>query len=214
MKRQFFLFLIFIIGFVSTAISQQVNPDFLFGEFQDAVISFSNGTFSNEKINYNVRYKELHYIDRSDASEKIISNAEIIRVIKIGNRSFVLTKGSLQEILPTTPPIYVEYLPKTQAKAKDAGYGSTSQTSDISSYSIGQKNSFIPDANKLETVGFSKCYWIEKSGDKKKFINFKQFLNIYSKHKVVLNEHIKKNKIEFDDAQMIIDLCLYAESLN
>ena len=100
MKRQLCILLIFNIGFVLTAMSQTSNPNFLFKEYQEAKIFFTGGVVSNEKINYNVKDKDLYYIDRSDGDEKIVTNPENIRVIKIEDRTFRLVKGSLQEVLP------------------------------------------------------------------------------------------------------------------
>ena len=214
MKRQLCILLIFNLGFVLTAMSQTSNSNFLFKEYQEAKIFFTGGVVSNEKVNYNVKDKDLYYIDRSDGDEKIVTNPENIRVIKIEDRTFLLVKGSLQEVLPTTPPIYVEYLPKVQTKAQNAGYGSTSQTSAISSYSMGRQGELILESKELETTGLNNCYWVERNGDKKKFTNFTQFMKIYSKHKKVLDEHIKTNDINFNNVGDIVNLCLYAESLN
>ena len=214
MRRQLCVLLIFNIGFVLTVMSQQKGPEFLFRESQDAKVYFLDGSFSNEKINYNVRGNELYFIDKSDGFEKIVSSTEKIRVIKVDNRNFILVKGHLQEVLPTTPPIYVEYLAKIQTKAQNAGYGSTSQTSSITSYSIGQQGLLAPEAKEIEAMGFNYNFWIEKNGSKKQFSNFRQFLKIYSKHKNVLDEYIKSNNIEFNNIEGIVNLCLYAESLN
>ena len=208
------MLIIFNIAFVLTAMSQQKRSEFLFKDYQEATIYFFGNFVSKEKVNYNVMARELYYIDRIDGEEKIVSNSEDIRIIKTDNRTFILVKGRLQEVLPTTPPIYVEYLPKVQTKAQNAGYGSTSHTSAITSYSMGQQGVLVHESKELETTGFSNFYWIERSGDKKKFTNFNQFLKIYSKHKKVLDEHIKTNKIDFNDIEEIINLCLYAESLN
>ena len=214
MRRKIYLLLVFNIGFVLTVMSQQKGSDFLFKEYQEAELYFPNGSFSSEKINYNVIERELYYIDRNDGDEKIVLNAENIRVIKIDKRNFILVKRRLREVLPTTPSIYIEYLPKVQNKAQNAGYGSTSQTSSISSYSMGQQGVLIPIGKESETTGFNNCYWIEKNGDKKKFINFKQFLKIYPKHNKVLYGHIKTSDIDFNNIEEIVNLCLYAESLN
>jgi len=213
MGRQLYLFLIFNIVFVLTAISQKENSDFLFDEYKEATIYFSSVSFTNEKVNYNTMDRELYYIDKSDGLIKIVMDMLSIRVIKIDNRTFLPSKSGLQELLNATPPIYVEYLAKVQTKAQNAGYGSTSQVSAITTYSAAQNGLFVPDGKKMEQIGFSNCYWIEQNGKKKRFANFKQLLKIYPKHKGILDGHIKENIIDFNDTQKIVELCIYAESL-
>ena len=194
--------------------SQKIQSDFLFEEYQEATISYIGGYSSNEKINYNVKDKDLYFIDDNDGYEKIVLNTERIRVIKIDNRAFVIVNKNIQEVLPTNPSIYVEYLAKVKLKAHDAGYGTKSETSAISAYTMGSQGQLIPEGNKVETTGLKYFYWIEKNGNKEKFTSFKQFLKLYSKHKKVLDKHIKTNKINFNDIEGVVNLCLYAESLN
>ena len=93
MGRQLYLFLIFNIVFVLTAISQKENSDFLFDEYKEATIYFSSVSFTNEKVNYNTMDRELYYIDKSDGLIKIVMDMLSIRVIKIDNRTFLPSKS-------------------------------------------------------------------------------------------------------------------------
>jgi hypothetical protein len=214
MGKQLYLLIIFIVVFSLPTMSQKKHSDFLFEKYQEATIYFIGGSLSNEKVNYNVKDRELYYLDREDGSEKIVINTEKIRALKIDNRNFIMVKRRLQEVLPTTPPIYVEYLAKVKPEALNAGYGTTSETASISPYSLNNSGELSQDGRKMETIGLNNEYWIEKNGKKEKFTSFKQLLKIYSKHKKVLDDHIKTNKINFNDIEGIVNLCLYAESLN
>ena len=215
MGRQLFFYFIFNIGFALTAMSQSDGSGFIFDEFKDATIYLSGGSYTTEKVNYNIMSKQLYFLDQSDGYAKIISDMERIRIVKVDNRNFIPVREGLHEVLPTTPPIYVEYIPKVQKKGQQVGYGGTSQLTSTSSSTYLDNLSFIlPEKQTLEANSFYNCYWIELDGKKKKFANFKQFLKIYPKNKGELDEHIKANNIDFNDVQEIADLCLYAESLN
>ena len=215
MRRRLYMLLILNAVFILTAMSQQGNAEFLFEDYREATVYLADNSFAYEKVNYNVKDRELYYIDKSDGMARVISNIDRIRIIKTDDRNFIQVGGSLQEVLPTTPPIYIEYLPKVQAKASSVGYGMTSSiTSTSANTYLGWRGYALSESQKQETMGFSNRYWIEKNGNKKRFTNFKQFLKIYSKHKNVLHEHIKANNIDFNDIEGMVNLCLYAESLN
>ena len=214
MKRQLYFLLIFSIGFVTTVMSQQGSSGFLFDDFRDAAIYFTNGSSASGKVNYNVTEKELYYIDNSDGMVKIIADKENIRIIKFDDRSFIREKGGLQEVLPTNPSIYIEYFPKVKTKASDVGYGMKSDISSTSAYSyLGQRGYLIPESQKQETYGFNHRYWIDKDGDKKQFVTFKQLLKMYPKYKTELEDIIKTKSIDFNDVEGVVNLCLYAEGL-
>jgi len=215
MRQKLCLSLIFTIGIVLTAFSQQEPSGFLFTEYQDAQV-YVAGTFSNEKVNYNVMDKQLYYIDQRDGLVRIVDNMSRIRIIKMDNRNFIpVPSGGLQEALPTTPPIFVEYLPKVKRKGQQVGYGGTSElTSTNASHYLGREGYILPEKQDIVATSLYNCYWIEKNGKKKKFANFKQFVKIYPENKAILDEYIKMNNVEFNNSEEIVKLCLYAESLN
>ena len=214
MRRQLYLFLIFNIGFTFIAMSQE-ETGFLFGEFKEATIHFSGGFQSIEKVNYNILDKELYFIDKNDGLIRIVTGMDRIRIVRIDNRNFIPVKTGMHEAFPTTPPIFVEYMPKVQKKGQQVGYGGTSQVASTSTNNYLENQNFIfPQKKDYEATSFYNCYWIELNGKKKKFANFNQFLKIYPKHKSILDGRIKTDEIEFNDTQKVIDLCLYAESLN
>ena len=75
----------------------------------------------------------------------------------------------------------------------------------------GQRFDF--ESEKLLLGNHYNIYWIEKDGKKKEFANFKKLLKIYSARKEELERYIKENNVKFDDAQQVLKLCVYAESL-
>ena len=215
MKRLSIIFIIFNVVLIPT-IEAQENTLFLFEEFQDAFVYFKGGVRSKDRINYDLVNGKIYFIDREDGSIKIASGTNDIIVLKVGERNFIPTKDGVQELMPTTPPIYVQYKVKMKMKAQKGAFGIESETSAITSYSevSNSGTSFKLKGHEWEILNRYNSYWIEKSGKKRKFIDFKQFLKIYPKHKDKINEYIKVNSIDFNNAKEIVDLCLFAESLD
>ena len=215
MRHKICLLLIFNIGIVLTTSSQEEPSGFLFSEFQDAQIYIA-GVYSDEKVNYNVLDKQLYYVDKRDGLVRIVDNMSLIKIIKMDNRNFIpVSSGGLHEALPTTPSIFIEYLPKVKRKGQPVGYGGTSElTSTNAAPYLGREGYILPEKQDIEATSLYNCYWIEKNGKKKKFANFKQFLKIYPENKTILDEYIKMNNIDFNDKEEIVKLCLYAENLN
>lgn len=210
------LWLLVSIGFVPVMIAQDKDPaaGFLFEEYQDAIIHFKGGLRSAEKVNFNLIDNHLYFIDSNDGYEKIVTETGNIGIIKVGDRNFIKEKDGFLEVMPVTPPIYVQYRVRGKRKAPETGYGGRSETAAVTSYSEYRDGSYyrLKEAE-IEVTSRSHCYWIERKGQKKKFADFKQFLKLYSTHKNVLEEYIRSNQIDFEDVQAIVNLCLYAESL-
>ena len=215
MGKKLYIMLIFI-GIVFTVASQEEPSGFLFREFKDAKIYIAS-SYTEAKVNYNVMDKQLYYLDTKDRTVKIVDNMMRIQIVKFDNRNFIpVPSGGLQEVLPTTPPIYIEYFPKVKRKGQQVGYGGTSELTSSTSpnYLFGRNGYILPDKQELEVTRVTNCYWIEKNGKKKKFANFKQLVKIYPGNKTVLDEYIKTNNVDFNNAEEIVNLCLYAENLN
>ena len=216
MRQKLCFLLIFNIGIVLTATPQEESSGFLFSEFKEAQVYIA-GTYSNEKVNYNVLDKQLYYVDQRDGLVRIVDDMSRIKIIRVDNRNFIpVSSGGIQEALPTTPSIFVEYLPRVKRKAQQVAYGGTSEITSTtpSTYMLARDGFILPEKSDLEATSVYNCYWIEKNGKKKKFANFKQLMKIYPANKTILDEYIEKNNVDFNNKEEIVKLCLYAESLN
>ena len=214
MKR--FIIILFFYGTVFIRVDAvQKNAYYMFEEFQDAIVYFQGGIRSQAKVNYNLMDGIIYFIDQEDGLVKIVTNVDKITVIKIGERNFITVKGGIQEVMPTTPPIYVQYRVKTKMKAQKGAYGTVTETSSITTYSgIQDGKSYGIQEREFEATGRYNMYWIEKNGKKIQFLDLKQFLKIYPKHKDALDSYIKSNSIDFNETNTIVALCLYAENLD
>ena len=214
-KRLVIFFLVIVA--CSTAIqAQKTNSPYLFNDFENAKVYFSNGQQSDEKVNYHLLSNKIRFIDRKDQQIKEVSDTKIIDSIKIGDRIFIPNANeSWMEILSATPLIQVQYLVNTKTKGQVAAYGGTSELSNTKSYIAkkGNENISILKDMEFEVASYYNYYWIMKDGKRKQFKSFAQFLKLYPKQKDALNQYIQNNHINFEDTEAIVKLCLYAENL-
>lgn len=212
--KNYRLLLLSWIAFFSLILQAQEKREFLFEEYQDAMVYFKGLLQSQEKVNYHLVKNKLYFIDKGDGRIKELSDIGNILVIKVGDREFVPTRDGMQEMFPTTPLIYVQYRAKGIPKAPKGAYG-VAQGAAITTYSEFREGGAHAKLKEYdyEIKEYYNDYWIEKNDKKRAFKDFKQFLKLYPKHKTVLQEYIREKNVDFMDVQAMIALCLYAESL-
>lgn len=215
--RHLLLFLSVLFCAVSGGYAQE-SSSFLFGDYQDAVIYMKNGRQVHNKMNYNLVSERFYFIDEQDGQQvKILANADEVNIIKFGDRVFYPEKSAGIEILSSEPLFYVQYKGTARDKPKPAGYGGTSSVSSSTTYSMVGSNSgrltATYDPGKLELGKRYNVYWVEKKGKKKEIRNMKQFLKLNSPQREKLERYIQENKVKFDDAQQMLGLYVYADSL-
>lgn len=217
--RQLLLFLSVLFCAVSEGYAQSgENSSFLFDDYQEATVYLKNGRQVRNKMNYNLVSEKFYFIDERDGQQvKILSNVDEVNIIKFGERTFYPEKGAGVEILSSEPPFYVQYKGTARDKPKAAGYGGTSSVSNTTTYSMVGSNSgrmtAVYDPGRLELGRRYNVYWVEKKGKKKEIRNMKQFLKLNSDYREDLERYIKENGVKFDDAQQMLNLYIYADSL-
>ena len=195
--------------------SRKNDSPFLLEEFEKAEVIFRDGSRYRETINYNLLTNQFYFLDKADGSVKVVSNPQDIYLVKVGERCFYQEKGYAVEVLPTNPPLFVQYKAHIRKVADKGAYGATSETSSIRTYGgFGANgNRFELDAEALYVGKRYQHYWLEKNGKRKPFKNFKQFMKLYPKHNSALELFIKENKLDIDNVEHVKMLCIHAESL-
>lgn len=219
MKRMFLLLVklllaIFICQAQNTNTKGKISP-FLLDKFEKAEVFFHDGSRYQETINYNLLTNRFYFIDKTDQSVKVVSNPQDIFMVKIKGRCFYQEKGYAVEVIPTHPPLFVQYKAHIRKEADKGAYGTTSETSSIRTYGGFGANGNRFDLNTEELFIGKRYqhYWLEKNGKRKAFKNFKQFLKLYPEHKAVLEQFIKENQLNIDNVEHVKVLCVHAESL-
>ena len=165
MKRMFLLLgklllAIFICQAQNTNTKGKISP-FLLDKFEEAEVFFHDGSRYQETINYNLLTNRFYFIDKTDQSVKAVSNPQDIFMVKTKGRCFYQEKGYAIEVVPTHPPLFVQYKAHIRKEADKGAYGTTSETSSIRTYGGFGANGNRFDLNTEELFigkeGFEVC---------------------------------------------------------
>ena len=192
----------------------RISP-YLFEKFMPAEVFFKDGSRYKETMNYNLLTNKFCFLEKTTNKIQEVTNPEDILSVKIDGRVFFQENNYAIEVLPTNPPLFVQYKAHIRKEADKGGYGSTSETTAVSTYAGVNANGMRYDFS-MEALIVGKRYqhyWLEKNGKRKAFKNFKQFVKLYPKQKTVLEKFIKENQLDIDNVEDVKALFIHAESL-
>ena len=184
------------------------NSSYLFDEFQDCLIVYKDGRQFTAPVYYDLIKK--HYVFKDpEQQEKEFSDPELIAVLRIGNRSFLIGKQEAVEVIQAQPKFNVIYTGDTRRAPKKISYGGTTQTASVDNYSgltgTGLSGG-IQDAQRIVT-GINKTYEVSVGKKTKRFYNKKSFLKLFpKKQQVRWNRYIEENKIDFGSVDQVFKL--------
>lgn len=216
MKQIFLLASLLLAACICRAQSDEdkISP-YLFEKFMPADVFFKDGSRYKETMNYNLLTNKFCFLEKTNNQIQEVTNPEDILSVKIDGRVFYQENNCAIEVLPTHPPLFVQYKVHIRKEADKGGYGSTSETTAVRTYAgvnaDGTRYDFSTEA--LIVGKRYQHYWLEKNGKRKAFKNFKQFLKLYPAHKENLKQFIKDNDLDFDNVNHVKMLCIHAESL-
>ena len=176
------------------------NSSYLFDEFQDCLIVYKDGRQFTAPVNYDLIKEQ---------QEKEFSDPELIAVLRIGNRSFLIGKQEAIEVIQAQPKFNVIYTGDTRRAPKKISYGGTTQTASVDNYSgltgTGLSGG-IQDAQRIVT-GINKMYEVGVGKKTKRFYNKKSFLKLFpKKQQIRWNRYIEENKIDFGSVDQVFKL--------
>ena len=169
------------------------NSSYLFDEFQDCLIVYKDGRQFTAPVNYDLIKK--HYVFKDpEQQEKEFSDPELIAVLRIGNRSFLIGKQEAIEVIQAQPKFNVIYTGDTRRAPKKISYGGTGLSGGIQ------------DAQRIVT-GINKMYEVGVGKKTKRFYNKKSFLKLFpKKQQIRWNRYIEENKIDFGSVDQVFKL--------
>ena len=210
------LFLSDLSGFLTAQTGQEdSSPQFLYPEYSESIVSLKNGQTRKLRMNYNIVTESMVYEQAGNIYDLI--GLETIDTIYIRGNSFVPIGKVFHEVVLTgTVTLFIQHQGTLIPPGKPSGYGTTSQTSSITSYSgistaRGFYNLKLPSDFK---VNVTPTYWVRMDYQMHSFINKRQFLKIFPEHSGELKQFIKKNSIKFDRREYLFRLVEYCNSLN
>jgi hypothetical protein len=138
-----------------------------------------------------------------------------VDTVFIKERKFIALNNKFVELLYHSKwDLYAEHKCKLTEKGKPSGYGTTSKTTSITSYSsISSSSGFyeltLPNIYEIEPYSY---YWLKKNGELNRFISMAELKKFYEDKKDIFKAFVKEHRVKFDNQESIIQLIEYMES--
>lgn len=205
------IFLVSVYPLSGQAEPKEAQPQFLFPDFHDSRILLKSGKTQNSKMNYNSLTETMVYMSGSDIYD--LTNPGQVDTVFIQNRKFIPVGKAFYEVIKGGDmPLYCQAKSELKPVGKDAGYGSKSHTSAITSWanistSGANYNLKIPPDYVVNT---RFIYWINRTIS---FETERQFLKLFPENAEELKAYIKKNRLKFEKQDHVIEMVRYCSEL-
>lgn len=216
MKRILVIFLLNLVLFSSFAQNRGVElSHYIFPEFKNGTVLMKSGQQHQALLNYNTLSEEMIFEDKGRKLAISKEEKEKVDTVFIEGRKFFVLNGRFAELIYRSGyELYAEYRCDVKYPGKPAGYGGTSETSSVSTYSGVYSGGVLyelklPDDFKIKPY---IIYWLKKDGVINKFVNLKQLNKIFSDRKDLIKEYISSNNPDFNDRESLIRLIRYLEA--
>lgn len=216
MKELKFLLIMIVSCCSSSLLAQQKYAEWLFDDFSEALVVSRTGAQYAVELNYSLLDNCFYFKDAFDNNElkRFAATAQVAKV-KVGERLFVVAKNDkVQEVLQAEPSILLAYKGKTKAPKK-GGYGGSTETAAVetrSTLSSGGQIYHLEGDTRI-VYGIDRMYEIVVNNKKRTCSSLAQLLKVYSHQESELKAYMKDNKVDFNNAEDVVRLINYANSL-
>ena len=187
------------------------TPDaspFLFNDYQNALIFYKDGRQFQAPINFNLLEGHYLFIDAKDKEAKQFSNPELIALLRIGERRFLIGDKEAIEIIQTNPLFQVRYSGNLRQAPKKLTYGGTTQTAPVDNYSRMIGNNLQSSISQNQIVkGVNKTYEMKVGKKTKRFFSKSSFIKaVPTQLRPDMESYLMKNEVDFEDVQQVLEL--------
>ena len=109
--RQFYILITFLLASClcqAQSDENRISP-YLFEKFMPADVFFKDGTRYKETMNYNLLTNKFCFLEKTNNKVQEVTNPQDILSVKIDGRVFYQENNHAIEVLPTNPPLFVQY---------------------------------------------------------------------------------------------------------
>ena len=188
---------------------------FLFPEFRQGVILMKSGIRNDAILNYNSLAEQMIFDKKGKKLAMTSNEIGLVDTVFIKDRKFIALDGVFVELLTHRNwDLFVEHKCELEEPGQPSGYGGTSKTSAIRSYSSidaeGRRFQLkVPEGSTLNPYTY---YWLKKNGNLDRFTNMSELKKLYKDKKDLIKAYLKKYRIKYEDQEGIIQLIEYLES--
>jgi hypothetical protein len=186
---------------------------YLYPEFTPGKVNFSKGSISTAKFNYNIITGEMEYLHSKDTM--IIANPMDLKLIEITGDTFYFENGYLQLIRSGKTKVCLKQYYQLKDVVKKDSYGNASTGAAIDSYSTlltaGHSYKLILNQDRI----FEKIqkYYIATPDEGFVLFTKKKVLQLYPHNKEVIQDYLKKKKVDFESGDDLMRLTDFLETL-
>lgn len=188
---------------------------YLFPEFGEGVVLMRDGRRNPAKLNYNAASEEMVFMQNEQKLAIAEPSLSQVDTLFLYDRKFVLHNMKFMEILHQGDfTLLAYYKCKVIPPGKPAGYGGTSQTSSVDSYSSWSMDGRVYDLklpDDFEVKPFN-IYYLNDGAGWKELKTLRQLKNHFKKSKKQLDQYMKEQKVNFEDAAAITRLIYFMET--
>lgn len=194
---------------------QGETTHYLFPEFTQGIILMKAGIKHDALLNYNTATEEMIFENEGKRMAISKKELELVDTVLIQDRKFIGLNGNFVEVVYHSKwDMYVEYKCNVTEPEKQSGYGGTSQTSSINSYTTFNVGGVfhklkLPEGYELDPYVY---YWLKKSGELNRFRSMRELKKLYKEKDQLFKAYVKKHEIKYDNQESIVQLIEYLES--
>lgn len=188
---------------------------YILPEFVEGTILLKTGVDYEVMLNYNSLTEEMIFISEDQKLAIDNNTLALIDTVYLEDKKFIAhDKKFLELLLDSENDLFVEYLCRIRYPGKPTGYGGTSQTAAVTSYSQIQSDGILYELHlpdEYETKPYVN-YWVKKDGEMHLIANVRQLRRLFSDKKNVYDEYGKEHKVQFDNPESIFGLVKYLDA--
>ena len=190
---------------------------YLFPEFVQGKVLMKNGQENPALLNFNAATEEMVFNQNGQVLALSEPSLSQIDTVYISGRKFVLYKKKFVEVLHRDGYLLcAQYKCRIIPPGKPAGYGGTSQTSSVDSYSSWSRGGRfyelqLPDDFEVKPY---TIYILDNGAGWKEIKLMRQLKSLYKKNKQQYDQYIADHKVEFEDQDAIAQLIHFMETTN
>lgn len=188
---------------------------YIFPEFTPGVVLLKSGIKHSVLLNYNSLTEEMIFDDKGKKLAIGKEGQERVDTVYISDRKFFLLNSKFVELMYHSEwDLYAQYKCDVKYPGKAAGYGGTSETTAVDSYSSMYSGGImyelkLPDG--YETKPYI-IYWLKKNGELNKFVSMRQLMKFYDDKEVLFKDYVNNHDVKYDNPECIVQLIKFLET--
>ena len=188
---------------------------YLFPEFTPGVVMMKSGIRHEALLNYNSLTEEMIFDNKGKKLAIGKEEQEQVDTVFIGDRKFFILNNKFVELIfHLKCDLYAEHKCSVKYPGKPAGYGGTSETTSVTTYSAMYTGGTIyqlklPDGYEVKPY---TNYWLNRNGELNKFVSMRQLMKLYDDREDLFRDYVKNHEVKYDDQESVVQLIKYLET--